>query len=124
MRELYIIRGLPGSGKSTFAKKIAEIVCEADNYFSRNGKYEYNREELGQAHQYCKDNVKAAMEVGYGPIAVANTFSKRWEMQDYFDLAFRYGYTVTEVTMSGPMHKNTHEVPQETVDRMKYNWDV
>ena len=38
---LYIVRGIPGSGKSTFAKKIVGhdfLVCEADKYFIDNNK--------------------------------------------------------------------------------------
>ena len=34
---LYIVRGVPGSGKSTFAKRLVGddfLVCEADKYFS------------------------------------------------------------------------------------------
>jgi adenylate kinase family enzyme len=30
MKKLFLIRGLPGSGKSTFAKLIGGIVLEAD----------------------------------------------------------------------------------------------
>ena len=33
---LYIVRGVPGSGKSTFAKRLVLddfLVCEADKYF-------------------------------------------------------------------------------------------
>jgi adenylate kinase family enzyme len=30
---LYIVRGIPGSGKSTFAKTLGGIHIEADQYF-------------------------------------------------------------------------------------------
>ena len=41
---VYIIRGLQGSGKSTLAKKIASksldsVICSADDYFYKDGKY-------------------------------------------------------------------------------------
>jgi predicted ATPase len=35
-KKLYIVRGLPGSGKSTFAEALVGsdfLVCEADKYF-------------------------------------------------------------------------------------------
>ncbi len=35
MKNLILLRGLPGSGKSTFAKTMWSelVVCEADDYF-------------------------------------------------------------------------------------------
>jgi Predicted kinase len=123
MRQLYLIRGLPGSGKSTFAKKIAEVICEADMFFEKDGAYAYDREKLPEAHAWCKEKVKEAMISGLNPIAVANTFVKRWEMDDYLNLANKNYYQVTEVTMSGPVRKNEHKVPDETIVRMRDNWE-
>lgn len=40
-----ILRGLPGSGKSTYAKKLAEegwLHFENDMYFMKNGKYVFD----------------------------------------------------------------------------------
>jgi len=123
MRQIYMIRGLPGSGKTTFANKIAHIVCEADEFFKKDGAYQYDREKLAEAHAWCKDKVKYAMIAGVQTIAVANTFVKRWEMKDYLDLAEANYYTVTEVTMTGPLRKSEHNVPDEQIARMKGNWE-
>jgi len=123
MRQIYLIRGLPGSGKTTFAKKIARIVYEADMFFEKDGDYQYDRERLAEAHAWCKERVKEAMLNGFNPIAVANTFVKRWEMEDYLKLAEANYYTVTEVTMSGPVRKSVHKVPDETIERMRLNWE-
>ena len=44
MKNLYIVRGLPGSGKSTFARSIAKPyqIFEADQYFMKKGKYNFD----------------------------------------------------------------------------------
>lgn len=123
MRQLFLIRGLPGSGKSTFANKISKFVIEADMFFEKDGTYQYDREKLAEAHAWCKNRVKEAMINGFSPIVVSNTFVKRWEMQDYLNLAESNYYQVTEVTMSGTLRKSKHNVPDETIERMKLNWE-
>ncbi len=30
---IYLVRGIPGSGKTTFAKQLTQNVFEADHYF-------------------------------------------------------------------------------------------
>jgi uridine kinase len=44
---LYLIRGVPGSGKSTFAqslldKFVVQRMYEADQYFVQNGEYQFD----------------------------------------------------------------------------------
>ena len=39
---LYIVRGIPGSGKSTFAKSLGGTHFEADMFFMKNGEYKYD----------------------------------------------------------------------------------
>lgn len=124
MKELYIIRGLPGSGKSTFAQKIADAWYEADQYFlDRHGAYQFDRTKLKEAHEWCQTQVNHAMSVGFGSIAVSNTFTRRWEIAPYVDLAFKYDYTVTEVTMTGPLRRNEHDVSDEIVEQMRARWE-
>jgi adenylate kinase family enzyme len=55
-KTLYIVRGVSGSGKSTFAKKLVHddfLVCEADKYFinEENGKYEFEISKI--RHHLC-----------------------------------------------------------------------
>jgi predicted kinase len=125
MKRLYLIRGLPGSGKSTLAAELSPNVFEADQFFYTKGTgYEYDKSLIGDAHAYCKKNVQHAMNYGMSPIAVANTFVKRWEMKNYRELAALHGYRVTEITMSGTIYKNIHDVPGEVIDRMRENWEA
>ena len=52
---LYIVRGIPGSGKSTFAKRLVIhdfLVCEADKYFvdKETGEYNFDFTKIKDAH--------------------------------------------------------------------------
>ena len=41
-KTLYILRGIPGSGKTTHAKRLAGtngVIISADDYFMRDGEY-------------------------------------------------------------------------------------
>ena len=123
MKTLYIIRGLPGSGKSTLAGQLGYTVREADQFFMVNDKYCYDREKIGEAHAYCQNRVKLDMEIGVEKIAVSNTFVKRWEIEPYLKLAQTYGYRIVEITMSGPLYGNIHNVPVDVVQRMDKEWE-
>ena len=123
MKVIYLIRGLPGSGKSTLACKITNYYFEADDFFIGNdGIYRHNPEKISDAHAQCQNITKGAMQNGVTTIAVANTFVRRWEMQVYHDMAKDYGYQVVEVICKGPF-KSIHNVPEETLERMRLIWE-
>lgn len=127
MAHLYIIRGVPGSGKSTLAKKMiqsgmAEIHAEADMFMvDYHGNYEFNPARLKECHQNCKNLVDAAMQVEKDVI-VSNTFTRKWEMQDYIDMAEDNGYQVTVIVCQG-MYENEHGVPDAKVADMRNRFE-
>ena len=128
MAHLYIIRGVPGSGKTTMAKKMiqagmAEIHAEADMFMvDSHGDYEFNAASLKDCHQSCKNLVDAAMQVGKD-IVVSNTFTRKWEIQDYIDMAEDNGYGVTVIVCQGE-YENEHNVPDSKVVDMlnRFEW--
>ncbi len=98
---LTLVRGLPGSGKSTFANFIWNdyAICEADKFFyDKEGNYNFDATKLTDAHKWCREQVETRMkdnEVNpqfYPEIVVSNTFTKEWEMEEYYKLAEKYGY--------------------------------
>ena len=127
MNTLYLVRGLPGSGKSTFAEKLAifGIHLEADMYFMKNGKYEFDASKLHRAHEWCRNNVESIMLESGENIIVSNTSTTEKEMKPYLDLAGKYDYRVVSLIVENRhFGKSTHGVPDETMDKMEKRFSV
>ena len=123
MKTLYIVRGLPGSGKSSIAKKITETLYSADDFFTnKKGEYNFNAKLLGKAHEWCWGKVRDAMFLGVNAVAVANTFTQAWEAEKYYQIAEEYGYSVFVIECQNDFG-NVHDVPQESIDAMKERWE-
>ena len=132
-KNLYIVRGVPGAGKSTLAKSIAKSwqIFEADKYFMKNGHYEFDFNGIKDAHNSCKRKVHRAMHPGlfnslfYRNIVVSNTFTQEWEMRFYQIIARKYGYKVhTIIVENRHGGKNEHGVPDEKVEQMKNRFEI
>lgn len=137
---LYLIRGLPGSGKSTFAHELADAFYamhrEADMFFYLipdrpsgtiifGDEYRFDASKLHQAHTWCKESVEYGMEEGCEDIVVSNTFTTEKELKPYLELAEKYGYTVTTMIIEN-RHGNSsvHNVPEETMTKMRNRFSV
>lgn len=123
MKTLYIVRGLPGSGKSTWVRTQLHIKpFEADDFFMRDGAYHYIADMVPRAHDFCKRRCENAMKDGQEIIAVANTFVRKWEYSKYLELAEKYGYTVVIHICRGN-YKNVHNVPDDVITRMRERFE-
>ena len=123
---LYIVRGVPGSGKSTFAKQLTSNVFESDQYFlDSEGNYNFDFTKIKDAHKDCQDNVRSAMQSSISKIAVSNTFTQEWEMKVYFDLAKEFGYKVFSLVVENRHGgTNVHSVPEDKVELMKNRFEI
>jgi hypothetical protein len=131
---LTLVRGLPGSGKSTFANWIWNdyAICETDKFFyDKEGNYNFDATKLSQAHEWCRNKVETRMKDNqvnpqfYPEIVVSNTFTQEWEMKPYIDLANQYGYTIFTIIVEN-RHENSsvHDVPEETMKKMKNRFEI
>ena len=125
-KNLILLRGLPGSGKSTFAKSLGVSEhYEADMFFERNGKYEFEPSRLKDAHQWCRDLVWMAMEREVTKIVVSNTFTQEWEMKAYYDLAQEHGYQVFSIVVENRHDgENIHGCPKDTIEIMRNRFEI
>lgn len=129
-KSLYIIRGIPGSGKSTFAKSLVvnKDYChkEADMFFiDDDGNYDFNPSKLKEAHQWCQEEVEFLMRLGHTSVVVSNTFTQEWEMEPYNKLAEKYNYKVFSVIVENRHDgDNTHGVPEDKIELMKNRFEI
>ena len=123
---LYIVRGIPGSGKSTFAKTLGGEHYEADMFFiDGNGEYKFDGSKIKLAHEWCHDMVYMDMIKEIPKIVVSNTFTQEWEMRPYFELAKNYGYKVFSVVVENRHGgTNQHEVPEEVLTKMCERFEI
>ena len=123
-KELILLRGLPGSGKSTFAKRICNQHVEADEFFVVNGVYEFDPTKLKQAHEWCRNKAQEWMKQGYN-VVVSNTFTQEWEMDPYYWLDEQYGYRVHSLVVENRhMGINQHGVPADKLEQMKNRFEI
>lgn len=123
MSELVIIRGLPGSGKSTYAKNQYpnHKHYEADQWFvDGNGNYNFNANELGQAHKACFGMCDAALAHKLD-VVVSNTFTTLKELTPYIELAKTHKSRLIIISMYDN-YGSVHNVPEETINKMKARW--
>jgi predicted kinase len=131
---LTLVRGLPGSGKSTFANLITNkfSICEADLFFyDKEGNYNFDGSKIKLAHVWCFNQVRIRMEDNklnpqfYPEIVVSNTFTQEWEMEKYYELAEEYGYKVFSIIVENRHGGiNQHGVPAEKIEQMKNRFEV
>lgn len=117
-----LVRGLPGSGKSTYAKSLGMKWYEADMYHcDKFGIYKFNPEKAAEAHAWSLHMAVTEIRKGL-PVVISNTFTRLVEMQPYFFHAKELNVPVTVVEMNGD-YGNVHQVPQHTLDNMRNRWE-
>lgn len=123
MGKIILIRGVPGSGKSTMARKMAGYKhIESDMFlYDDNGAYLYSKERVEVAHKKCIELTRNAMEAGID-IVVSNTFTRMSEMQPYIEMAEEFGYTVDQIIADGN-YQNIHNVPDDIVGAMRNRFE-
>jgi predicted kinase len=132
--DLILLRGLPGSGKSTLGEVVMHYpgstnsnnVLSADDFFiTENGEYNFDPTKLKEAHNSCLLRCVERMKNELVKIVVANTFTQEWEMEKYFEIAERYKYrTHTIIVENRHDGENIHGVPKDKLQQMKDRFQI
>lgn len=124
--KLIILRGLPGSGKSTYVRNHLNgaVVCSADHFFinPKSGEYIYDPSKIGDAHRSCFKMALALMQNSCPLVVIDNTNLTKWEISPYMALGSAYNYECEIVTINCEpdvcVERNVHGVPKKTIERM------
>lgn len=124
IKRLYLVRGLPGSGKTTFASHLPAELVEADDFFESKfgwNWYQFDKRFIQEAHDFCRAQTAYMIKERIW-VAVANTFTTAKEMKPYFELAQRHGYEIVVYEMMGQF-ENIHDVPEAKIQQMRNRWE-
>lgn len=127
LKQVFIMQGLPGSGKSSLARSLVvsgegdhtHAIVSADDYFVRlgGGKFKFVPERIGDAHLDCFRRYLAALVNDVECVVVDNTNLEVAAVAPYYMLAQAMGYDVRVMRMvcdpQVAAQRNTHGVPVE-----------
>lgn len=124
---MVVLSGLSGSGKSTYAQKLAErevvgqvVKVSADDFFYDNGEYRFDASKLSLAHGACFKKFIEHVRFDMSLIIVDNTNLSAEEIAPYMLGAQAYGYEAEIITLDIPMlfahQRNVHGVSEKGVE--------
>lgn len=123
---MILVRGLPGSGKSTIAKNLIGWYwhLETDMFWMKDGEYKFEPTRLREAHQWCQNETRTILTRGFSPV-VSNTFTTKKELKAYFDIAKEFGI-VPQVILCQGQWTNVHNVPENVLNQMagRFEYDI
>jgi len=132
MKFAIINRGLPGSGKSKFVKKLKDefkkvAIHSTDEFFYENGEYKFNESKLEGYHKKNLENFKNSLKE-HNLVVCDNTNILPEFIYPYIKEANKKRFKVILVNFKPSeikehLKRNIHDVPLEVLVQMKINFD-
>jgi predicted kinase len=120
--KVYILRGVSGSGKSTFASRLSKnkIVHSTDDYFYKNGKYRFDISKLEYFHKKNFEEFVKSLKKRKRNVVVDNTNLLCSFANPYIQKAKEHGYRVILVEFQPKgrefhYKRNVHRVPKSVI---------
>ena len=145
MNRMIIMRGLPGSGKSTMAKAIYDqylleyihgdstcpVRLSTDDIFMADGQYLWDFKSLGKAHALNQEKTMVALQKGLSPVIIDNTNTTYSEIKPYMEIGKYYNcsFSIRESMTDWAFEpeilfkKNSHGVPLDVINKMLQRWE-
>ena len=112
---VYILRGLPGSGKSCWIENFIDenciedlsIICSANEFFlDEKGFFKFNPRDLPQAYSKCFNKFMNALKENRSYIFINNPNAQYWEYENYETIAkfFKYQIKIIEIDCPSEAH--------------------
>lgn len=127
VKRLIVLRGLPGTGKSTRAKQMQEQFLaegktaahyEADMYLvGEDGVYRFDPDRSHTAHEWCKRMAAESLDT-CDAVIVANTNLTEQEMLVWKMLA-EEKHAKLEVYHLKAVYGSIHNVPEDVIEQMR-----
>jgi predicted kinase len=120
---LILVRGLPGSGKTTYCEVYhpAILHVEADMLTMQDGVYRFDPDRLKSRHATCRAITELAL-IERADVVVSNTFTLMREIAPYIEMGEKHGAAIEIVCMRGKF-RSEHAVPQDALDAMAARWE-
>lgn len=127
-KKVIVMRGVQGSGKSTYASKLhAEafvdgllpLTVSADQFFNGPNGYQFDVKKLSDAHKDCMQRFMRALNDGMSPVIVDNTNINVEDIAPYVAVGEAMGYEVTIIQVNTPpdvaAKRNIHGLGEKQV---------
>lgn len=137
-RQVIIVRSVPGAGRRQLISELAEfahdetsVVCDINDYFTKNGKYNFRGKDISKAEDYCLMEFVKAIKNETDLIFVSGHFYEKWMYNKYIEIANLAGYEHRVVSIECRNkselkkfnERSTHNVPYSRSLKIYENWE-